>query len=89
MNTMHIITIVITVAFFLWACWYTNKALIEKRQELKKMIRKRYIITRPKDFRYWVEIKSLSELNDELDRFLNSDPLPEHIARFLRLKPAP
>ena len=88
MNTMHIITIVITLVFFLWACWYTNKALVEKRQELKKMIRKRYIITRPQDFRHWVEIKSVSELNDELDRFQSTDPLPEHIARFLRLKPA-
>ncbi len=86
MNVTSIITIAGVVALLIVSSYFTLKSAVTKRRELKSLIRKNYVITDPKSFCFWLESKSVCELNDEIDRFRKPDQHADTIKSLCFLK---
>ena len=88
MNTINILITIACLLLLTASVFYINQSLLIKRRELKKLIRKDYIITAPKKFKHWLESKSITELNDEFDRFKQISPSLQGLSSFIRKKQA-
>ncbi len=86
MDTTNTAIIIGCLLVMLISGFYINKSLHTKRKELKKLIRKDYIIIAPKKFKHWLENKSVTELNDEIDRFKQAQPHLNGLSIFIRKK---